>query len=114
MATPGVGVCICKYGSTAVGFIALKVLDPHIYEISGGFVDGYRGKVAKEAISRFITLLFKAGAIKIVGDVLPTNKRCLAMAYSLGFKRAGYDEVEHRVHMSLDIGDWKYGPSIRN
>lgn len=113
LATPGVGVCLCKYGSLVVGFIALKVHDKHVYEISGGFIDGYRGKIAKDVVARFITLLFKGGAVKIVAEVLPDNKRCLAMAYSLGFKRVDWDQVRNRIYLSLDIGDWKYGPSIR-
>ena len=114
LATPGVAVCLVKYGSVTVGFLALKVHDEHITEISGGFIDGYRGKVAKDVITRFIDLLFKAGSVMLVGEVLPDNRRCLAMAHVLGFKRTGYDPHKNRIKMSLMIGDWKNGSSFRN
>lgn len=120
LSVPGVGVCLVRHGANIVGYIALRKKGADIAEISGGFITGYRGKAAKKIIVHFINLLFKSGAIKIVGEVLPENRQCLAMAAALGFKREGQNRLSRivdgklrdQIYMGLTIKDWKYGSSL--
>ena len=120
LTNPNNAVCLAKAGELTVGFIAIRYMKVNIVQLSGGFISGFRGKAAKDAITHFIDLLFKNGVIKIVGEVLPENKQCLVMARTLGFKREGVNRASiivgnrlvDQIYVGLTIGDWN-GRDVR-
>lgn len=121
MSKPDTAAALVKDDMLIVGFLVVKHMNIGIVKLSGGFINGYRGKAAKDVVARLIDLLFKNGTIKIVGEVLPDNRQCLQMAYALGFRREGVNRASviqgnrlvDQIYVGLTLGDWKNGSGIR-